>query len=196
MLYRKLAISAALAIVAGLGIATTGWAGADTANLSVSANVAQKCIISTTAVSFGTYDPVQTNASGGADATATGDINLTCTKGSGTPTAVTIGLSLGGYSADNSGSTGTSRAMKASGSTNYMDYELYQSTGTPPNTACAAAPGPYGTVWNTTNLLATTGTTWTALTAQAFKVCGVIPKGQDPVTDANYTDTVVATVNF
>jgi hypothetical protein len=40
-----------------------GLAGSATANVSVSANIANVCTISTCAVAFGAYDPIVTNAS-------------------------------------------------------------------------------------------------------------------------------------
>lgn len=193
MSYRKLAIRAALAMLAGLGIATSSWGGTGTSNLTVSASVTQVCTISTTAVAFGAYDPFGANAAGGADKTAQGAVNLTCTKGSGSPTAVTIALAAGTNAAGNTGTAATTRALKDSATANYLDYELYQPNGTTPAATCTFT----GTVWNdSTNLLATTGTTWGVVAgAQIFKVCGVVPKGQDPV-QGTYADTVVATVNF
>lgn len=187
MSYRKLAIRAALAAVAGLGIATSSWGATATANLSISASVAQKCTISTTPVAFGVYEPLVTNASTGADRSAEGAINLTCTKGSGTPTAVTIGLSLGDYL------TGSTRRM-SDGGTNYMTYELYHPSDTIPSAVCTF---PGTTVWNTgAGLFTPTGTTWGVVAgAQIFKVCGTVPKGQDPA-NGSYSDVVVATVNF
>ena len=189
MLNRKLVIRAALAMVAGLGIASSSWAGSATANLSVSATVVQKCTIATSPVAFGNYDPLGLQATN--DLPAQGAVSLTCTKGSGSPTAVTIGLGLG------SNVSGAIRRM-TDGASDFLAYELYQPGGTTPAATCAAAPGPYGTVWGTSGggLLGTSGTTWGVVAgAQAFKVCGVVAKGLDPV-QGSYTDTVVATVNF
>ena len=193
MAYRGLiARTGGVAVIACLGVATSSWAGTDTSNLNVSASVQQVCTITTTTVAFGTYDPFVANATAGADKTAQGAVNLTCTKGSGSPTAVTIGLGAGSNAAGNTGTPATTRALKDSATANYLDYELYQPNGTTPVATCTFS----GTVWNSANLLATTGTTWGVVAgAQAFKVCGVIPKGQDPV-QGTFADIVVATVNF
>ncbi len=189
MLSRKLAIGAALAMVAGLGFVSSSWAGSANTNLNVSATVVQKCTIATSPVAFGNYDPLGTQATN--DLLAQGAVSLICTKGSGSPTAVTIALGLG------SNASGSIRRM-TDGVSDYLAYELYQPGGTTPAAPCAAAPGPYGTVWGTSGggLLGTTGTTWGVVAgAQAFKVCGVVAQGLDPV-QGSYTDTVVATVNF
>jgi spore coat protein U-like protein len=84
MLNRKSVIRAALATVAGLGIATSSWAAETaTSSVTVSATVPQICTISTSNVAFGTYDPVTTNSlATGADIATTGgaskSVSVTC----------------------------------------------------------------------------------------------------------------------
>ena len=94
------------------------FAASATSNFSVTATVSNNCTITTAAISFGSYDPVVTNASTPLD--ATGSVTITCTKGA----ATTIGLNAGNNGAN---ATGTTRAMKAA--TTYLSYEIYQETG-------------------------------------------------------------------
>src|SRR5262245_9796185 len=90
--------AALLGVVGGVVLAAGSLvsAGSATANLSTSASVANNCTISTSAVAFGSYDPVVANASANLD--GTGSLTVACTKGANT----TIGLDLGGNA---SGST-------------------------------------------------------------------------------------------
>ena len=66
MQLRKVSNALILASVLGVGAtllsATPAHAGSAPANLAVSASIAANCTISTTAVAFGAYDPVVTNA--------------------------------------------------------------------------------------------------------------------------------------
>lgn len=66
-------------------------AGSATSTVTVSATVAQTCLISTTAVAFGSYDPVSANSATGADRTASGLVSVTCTR-SATGVSITLGL--------------------------------------------------------------------------------------------------------
>ena len=175
--------------VAAVGAALCGnaqAAGSANANLNVSADVAQKCTITTSAVAFGTYDPVATNAAAGSDLNnGAGAINVTCTKGS---SSVTITLGLGGNA------SGSTRRMLGGTSGDYLTYELYQ----PSTTTPFACSFPAATIWGTSgaNIYTPSGVTWSAAAAQSFNVCGTVAKGQNVSADASYTDTVVATVNF
>ena len=184
---RKLARLASAVLVL-LGLAGNALAGSSTSNLSISASVASNCSISTTAVSFGTYDPVLANSSSGSDKTASGTVVVTCTKNSA---GVTIGLGLGTHA------SGSTRRMLGGTNGDFLTYELYQPTATTPSAACTGA-----TVWGTSgaNLLTPTGvSSWGATAAKTFNVCGVVTKGQDvsgTSAGESYTDTVVATVNF
>lgn len=152
---------------AGVGSATATAATA-TANLGVAATVTNNCTISTVALTFGSYDPVVANASANLD--GTGTVVVACTKGA----TATIGLGNGGnYS-------GGARHM-VDGS-NFLSYELYHE---------AART----TVWTTTGggLLSTGAAPSKA--ARNFTVYGSVASNQD-VPAGNYSDTVVATVNF
>jgi spore coat protein U-like protein len=77
--------------VAVFALSTTSMfaAGSSTSPITVSANVAANCLISTTTnLAFGAYDPVVTNASTPKDETAPAVISIACTKG----TASTVTL--------------------------------------------------------------------------------------------------------
>ena len=155
-------------LIALVGTPTAAQAATATANLSVSATVINNCVINTSAVAFGNYDPVGTNAA--ADLNATGTVTISCTKGS----TATIGLGLG------SNASGAVRRM-TDGSGNFLTYELYQEVG-------------HSTVWNTgAGLLSPAAAPSKA--ARNFTVYGAVTSNQD-ITAGSYTDTVVATVNF
>jgi spore coat protein U-like protein len=165
----RLLVVAALLCAAALVPAGVSAQSAST-NLAVSANVTANCTITTTAVAFGAYDPVVTNATVARD--AAGSVIIACTKGA----VPTVGLGLGA----NSTGPGVRRMLGASG--DFLGYDLYQ-------------PAGYTTVWGTAgvNLFAPGASTGRA--ARTFAVNGRIPAGQDVGTGA-YNDTVVATVNF
>lgn len=155
----------------GLMFALAGPALAQTAtaNLSVSATVAKNCTITTSAVSFGSYDPVVANATTPLD--STGTISVTCTKGAGTR----IDLGLG---ANPSGST---RQM-AGGSSEFLTYELYQDSGR-------------STVWGSGAMAGNNIGAAPSKVTRNVTVFGRVPAAQD-VSASAYNDTVVATINF
>jgi spore coat protein U-like protein len=189
MLFRKSVMSAALATIAGLGIATSSWAaGTATSSVTVSATVPQTCIISTSNVAFGTYDPVTSNSlATGADITTTGGgngtVSVTCTKSA---TGVTIDLGNG------VNLSGTDRQMAFG--TERLKYQLFKAATDAPAASC-----PGTTIWGSGigggAVLTPSSPNWTAGTARDFNMCGFVAKGQD-VAPGAYTDTVVATVTY
>lgn len=84
-------------------------------NLAVSAGVTANCLITTTALAFGNYDPIGTHSSANLD--GTGTLLVTCTAGA---TGVTISLGQG---------QNTTRQMLHATSVALLDYELYTTTG-------------------------------------------------------------------
>ena len=160
-------VGAAMAFAA-FGSATANAATA-TANLAVSATVTNNCTISTTALAFGAYDPVVANASTNLD--GLGGIVVACTKGA----TADIGLGLG------ANMSGTTRRMVAGG-TNYLTYELYKDSG-------------YATVWGNAGTAQLNTGAAPSKAARTFTVYGRVASNQD-VPAGNYSDTVVATVNF
>src|SRR5687767_12917395 len=80
-----------LTIMGGIAAGMSGVqaAGSATADLTISASVINNCVISTTTLAFGPYDPVDANAA--TDLDGSGVVTVACTKGA----APTIGLGLG-----------------------------------------------------------------------------------------------------
>jgi spore coat protein U-like protein len=163
--------SARIALMVGglaLGLTAPAAAQTATANLNVSATVTANCSITTTAVAFGSYDPVVTHASTPLD--GTGSVVVTCTKGAGTR----IDLGLGGNA------SGSTRRMAGGG--DFLTYELYQnSTRT--------------TVWGSGAVAGMSIVAAPSKAARTFTVYGRVAAGQD-VGAASYADSVVATINF
>ena len=172
------------AALLGLGAAVVApkahAAGSANANLAVSATVSANCTISTSAVAFGAYDPVVTNAS--TALTATGGVAIACTKGS----APNITLDLGQHS-----SSGNRFMLISGGGTDTLGYQLYQPPDNSVGTACSFS----GTVWGTTGSQVFTPTSPSNKSSRSYNVCGSVAGGQD-VSVGSYSDTVVATVNF
>jgi spore coat protein U-like protein len=139
------------------------------AQLTVTASVSKNCTITTAPVNFGAYDPVAANATAPLD--GIGSVTVTCTKGA----PAKVGLSVG------SNAQGTTRRMTG-GTAAYLNYELYQDTGR-------------ATVWGDTTDTALDVTAAPDKNPRTFTVYGRIVGAQD-ATVGNYTDTVVATVNF
>ena len=163
--------TATAAITAALlaALATPAVAATATANLSVTATVTNNCTISTTAVAFGSYDPVVAHASTNLD--GTGTVVVTCTKGAVTTVALGLGSNV----------TGSTRRLKDPG-TNYLTYELYRDAGRV-------------TVWGTAGGALLSPGAAPSKVARTFTVYGRVAANQDIPAGA-YTDTVVATVNF
>jgi len=149
-------------------------AGAASTGLSVSASVTANCTISTTALTFGAYDPLSGSALNG-----TGTVIVACTKGA---TGLTIGM-------DNGSNFGTKRQM-ASGAER-LPYDLFQPPSNTPLAACTFA----GTAWTNTGAGLLTLVDAPSKAARTYNVCGTIPAGQDVAAGA-YADTVSATINF
>jgi len=139
------------------------------ASLTVTATVSKNCTISTAPVNFGAYDPVAGNATAPLD--GIGTITVTCTKGASAHVSLNEG----------SNSQGGTRRMRQSG-TAYLSYQIYKDTGRTDvwgddfgnNLDIGAAPN---------------------RNPRTFTAYGRVPAGQD-ATVGNYSDTVVATVNF
>lgn len=173
--FKLTALKSALVSVFALGAGGFGinsYAGTETSNLTVSADIAANCTISTAPVAFGSYDPIVTNASTALN--GTGTVTTTCTNGS----AVTITLGQGGQAAG--GSTDAVPLRQMGVGINRLAYFLYSDSART-------------TVWGNTSGTgkADTGTGATS----ALTVYGAVTSGQNkPV--GSYSDTVVATVTF
>jgi len=97
--------------------------GTGTINLSVSATVSANCTISTSALAFGSYDPVSAKRFPPA-LDGTGGVTVTCTNGA----AATITLGQGTNASIGSNDAAPLRRLRDSG-TNYISYSLYQDSG-------------------------------------------------------------------
>ncbi|HEY6508719.1 MAG TPA: spore coat U domain-containing protein [Vicinamibacterales bacterium] len=139
------------------------------ASLTVSASVTKNCTIATSPVNFGAYDPVAANATAPLD--GIGTITVTCTKGA----ASKVGLSPGGNA------QGTTRRM-TQGAAEYLAYELYKDTSR-------------STVWGDGIDTALDVPAAPNRNPRTFTAYGRVTGAQDAAV-GNYTDTVLATVNF
>ena len=163
--------SARVALILGgvvLGLAAPALAQTASTNLAVSATVAKNCSITTTAVAFGTYDPVVANATTPLD--GSGTVVVTCTKGAGT--RIDLGL----------GANASGAVRRMSGGTDFLTYELYQNT-------------TRTTIWGSGAVAGQTIAAAPSKAARTFTLYGRVAAGQD-VAAASYNDTVVATINF
>jgi spore coat protein U-like protein len=163
-----------LTSIAGLLTASNAFAGAtpQTTTFLVSATVGKSCLVTATALAFGTYDQLAAT-----NTTGTSTVNLQCTNG----TVATMALSGGVYG------TLAQRKMKDSVSANLLNYQLYTTTG---NTA----------VWGdgTGTTVTQAYTSASPVTVQPFTVNGTIPLGQNVLssTSNTYQDTITVTVTF
>ena len=168
----KMAVVAALLAAAGFS-----QAGTATANVGVSASVAQNCTITSTPVAFGAYDPIS-----GGNITAAGTVVVACTKAA---SSLSVGLDNG------TNAVAAQRNLKGSATSDKLAYSLVLPTATTPGAACPSMGS--GTAWTTASPLALSSPT--SKTARTYNVCGQLASGQDVSVDS-YSDTVVATINF
>jgi spore coat protein U-like protein len=169
-------IKIAVRTVIGLTIAGTvavTWspvvdAGAASADLTLSASVANNCTIATSTLAFGAYDAVVANAS--VDLDGAGQVTIACTKGA----APTIELGLG------MNASGSVRRLKSGAS--YLTYEVYSDSGR-------------ATVWGTGSANDFEPGAAPSKAARNIPVYGRIVANQDVIA-GTYSDTVEATVNF
>lgn len=164
------------ASVLALGVANV-YAGTAVDTFNVTADVVGNCLVSTTDLAFGNYDPIDVNSSTGADKDASSTITTTCTLGHG----ISINIDDGSYV----GQTAYTRNMNFddAGTQYYLGYQLYRNA--------------YATAWTSAADLAAAGTG----TAVNTTVEGRIPKGQDATTlkastGGSYQDVLTVTVTF
>jgi spore coat protein U-like protein len=163
----KLFLGLAVLGVLSIGSVAVAQPASRPADLAVSATIAKNCTIATVAVGFPAYDPIVTHATAADDSTS-GSITVACTKGA----AITIALGQGGnYSGGN---------RMVHGTADFLSYTLFKDAGR-------------GDAWGTgTAAMSVTAANRNAVT---YPVYGRIAGGQDQP-EGEYTDTVVATVNF
>jgi spore coat protein U-like protein len=149
--------------------ATLTW-GTSTAvrTFTVSANILSECLVETFNLAFGTYDPVATHL--GTPLDATGQVRVYCTKG----TTGVVSLS------DGTNFAGSSRRMR--GTADFLLYNIFKESA-------------YASVWSSVNTNSSVSTSKLIPLAGGFTAFGRIPAAQN-VGIGDYTDTVVATVNY
>lgn len=171
-LTRRLSLVAAAAALACAGQAAAQTS-PQTANLVVSATVTANCIVSTTPLNFGNYNPLSATTVQG-----TGTLVLRCTRGSVPSVTLDNGTQF----------SGGSRRMTVGGE--FLNYSLLRPVANTPGAACPALGA--GTAWNATAFVLAAATNSASRT---FNICGELPGSQD-VTAGVYQDTVVANVTF
>ena len=120
--YLTSAVPAAIFGILAMGLPHTAAAATATAPIAVSATVQATCIVSTTAMSFGTYT--------GTVLPSTSTVTVQCTN----TTPYTLGLNAGVAS----GATVTNRSMTGPGSA-LLNYGLYTDSGHTTNFATLAS---------------------------------------------------------
>lgn len=171
----SISFKVALVVAAGAAFSldvSPAQAGDAQADLSVTAEISANCIISTTPVAFGAYDPVSANAVSALN--GAGKVTVTCTNGS--TGLITLGQ---GANAD-TGSTAAAplRRMVFDG-TNYLSYGLYTNAGRT-------------LTWSDADHAVSHSGTGVSTDVDVY---GKIPGGQNQPA-GSYVDTVVANVNF
>ena len=166
-----------VALIATLSVSTTNFtlAGSVTTSFTVNATVASNCLVSSTSLNFGIYDPLSTS-----DATTSSTITVKCSKG----TAYTIALNAGTYS----GATDSTRQMTYTGpltlaSSDPMSYGLYSDSA-------------FVNTWGTSAGMTVASTGIGLNTGIDHTVYGKIPKNQYNVNAGGYQDTIVATISY
>jgi len=162
-----------LGLAAVLALARSGpslEAQSATADLQVTANVAKNCTITTAPVNFGAYDPIVTNK--GSNLDAAGGVTVTCTKGA----SAKVALNSGGHAA------GSARRMQGTDAAAFLSYELYKDAGRT-------------SVWGNDDATGLDVGAAPNGNPRTYSVYGRVASGQDAAV-GNYSDIVVATVNF
>ena len=173
MMFHGKMLAATIAVALGAG-AMTAQATTGTTTFTVTATVINNCVLSSTNIAFGNYDPTS-----GTAITAQGAVTARCTKGD----VVSVALGQGANAAGTSTAAIPARQMINGG--NLLPYHIYiANSGT--------------TEWGTGVVGTNTPPAQTAAsvnTALTFTTYGSLPPGQD-LPAAIYTDSVVATVTF
>lgn len=141
------------------------------ANIPVAATVENQCTVDSFSLNFGTYDPLSLNAAAPLDAATS--IVAYCTRGTSATISLSSGLSYAGGARRMTGPAGA-----------FMRYNIFRDSARTVE-------------WNSVNTVVQTSTSKTVPLGGLSGVPGYgrVPAGQN-VRAGNYTDTVVATVNY
>lgn len=156
-----------------LAVPALASAGSASSSFRVTVTLDPTCTIQTTPVSFGHYNPLTTHATEPLDVNSS--VIITCSKGM----ATTIALDRGQYG---DYARGTGRAMKQVIGDDYLSYDLY-------------LDAIHTTLWGTAGENLVVPSVAQDKQPRTFFIFGRIFPAQD-VTAGDYTDTVVAIVNF
>jgi len=173
-MFKLLKSKTALSIIAVAG-ALAASQSAQAQSVGVSASIGSTCIVSTTNMAFGVYNPT---APTDINATTPGQVSLSCTTGAVPLIDISNGANF----------VGTRRM--ASGA-NFLGYSVFQPVSTAAAAACPAVGA--GTAW-------VSGAPFTVTAApnnvaRAYNVCGRITAGQSSAV-GSYSDTLIATITF
>lgn len=143
-------------------------AGSTSTTITVSATVPVNCNFTggSAALAFGTYDPINANATQDLDSTTS--VSIRCTKGT---TAV--------FTMNNGNNANGAQRRMVNDTSDYLNYQVYTN-------------GSYSTIWDTTNTV--TYIAPNNGTAQ-IPIYGRIPAGQN-VTSGSYNDVVTITATY
>jgi spore coat protein U-like protein len=164
----------ATALLAFGGYALTASAATQVTNFNVTATVINNCIISSTNIAFGNYDPTATTA-----VTAQGAVSAKCTLGD----VVSVGLNQG--LTPGTGSTAAVPVRQMINGANNLPYHIFTASG-------GTTEWGVGTV-GTNEPVAQTSTS--VLVPLTFITYGSLPAGTN-VPAGSYSDTVIATVTY
>jgi len=166
-----LKISKASAFALTTSIASmNATAATETANLGVSASIADGCTISALPVAFGTYDTIGVNVA--TDRTAEGSVTVLCTAGASA--SVSLGQGVNAV-----GDVPVTPVRRMASGANRLGYSLYSDV---------ALTSVWGATTSAVTALADGA-------SHAMTVYGKIPAGQN-LPAGSYADTVVATITF
>lgn len=137
-----------------------------TANLKVSATVVANCIVTTTDINFGNYDPVGANATAPLD--AEGSVTIACTRG----TLARVSMGFG------TNASGNTRRMTNGQA--FLNYEVYINP-------------QRNTPWNSNYSF--TGGAAPSSAPRTMQVYARVPQGQD-VPPGSFSDTLLVAILF
>ena len=166
----KLAFGAGI-LVGLAGFSVPVFATSVDTTMQVTAGIGKNCVIETTNISFGSYDPANVNATDHLD--ATGTITTTCTIGTAGEVLINYGANVAVDSED--------RRMVGTNTSGYLGYEVYSNSDR-------------STIWSGD---AESGVDITAAgVGEEMTVYARIPGGQTSAANDSYTDTLTVVVSY
>jgi spore coat protein U-like protein len=172
MMFKKTLLATAL--LAFGGFAMTASASTQTTSFNVTATVINDCIISSSNIAFGNYDPTVATA-----ITAQGAVTAKCTLGDVVSVGLNQGLNPG------TGSSATVPVRQMINGASLLPYHIYTTSGG----TTEWGTGAVGTIEPAAQ------TSVSVLTPLTFVTYGSLPAGTN-VPAGSYSDTVIATVTY